>query len=167
MFCKRKSKAPFNGLAKDLLGRLAISMRMNFDCSEEEDIHALFVETEKPCPPFRILFNIRRAIDSSRCRNTSGITRWLDRWSENTLDGNVQLFKTFRADPYLSVTYCSKDASDNVIDDCHRVFYCEKPKKKRTFCLIGSHFKINATDDRNFETYYNGIGPRQLCSVNF
>jgi hypothetical protein len=153
--------------AKDLLERLAANMRLHFDCNYEEDIHAVFVETEKTCPPFRILFTIKRDTESSRCLNASQLRIGLDKWSGSTSYGNVQLFETYRADPYVNSPYCSKDASNNVTDECHRVFYCQKPKKRRTVCWIGNRFRPNKTVDQNFETYHNGTGPRDLCLADF
>jgi hypothetical protein len=159
--------------AKDLVEQLVVNMHVFYECDYKEDIHAVFVETGGRCPSFRIIFSIKRDINSfSRCANASQMNERLHSWLSNNSYGTVELFRNFRGDPHLNPAYCGKDieiAPNDSNERCHRVIYCKQEQKDRTVCLVGNYFKKNDTaeNEQNFEVHYKGLDPRKLCLVIF
>ena len=141
-------------------------------CHYEEDIRALFVETDGLCQPLRIGATITSKVNSSfHCLTASKITSWLSHW--NSTYGNVEMFKAVKDghDQRLNLTHCSsriEQAPSVNIQKCHRVFYCSKlPKRDRTVCLVNGRFLKRITQiEQNFQLSVQK-NPRILCVATF
>jgi hypothetical protein len=174
-FCRNFSS--FNRQAKLLRDQLLSDMSdmsLNHNgCQYEVDIHAVFVESDSRCQPFRISFTIKNDINSSsdhNCPNASKLSSWLYHWHCQYGTVKVKMLKSVDQDRQLSLLLCKEGLRKENNSQCHQVFYCNKPssRRDRIVCMQDDVFRRRLTTyDQNLELSYFSRNSRQLCLVSF